>query len=70
MNKVPDFTLNFCCLEVKPEDVQEVYMGNVCQANQGQAPARQAALGAGKVIYNTAVIRYKKKRFTKDSRGA
>jgi acetyl-CoA C-acetyltransferase len=27
--------------------VQEVIMGNVLQANQGQAPARQAALGAG-----------------------
>lgn len=32
---------------VKPEYVQEVYMGNVCQANLGQAPARQAALAAG-----------------------
>uniref|UniRef100_A0A0N4XCT1 Acetyl-CoA acetyltransferase, mitochondrial (inferred by orthology to a human protein) n=1 Tax=Nippostrongylus brasiliensis TaxID=27835 RepID=A0A0N4XCT1_NIPBR len=32
---------------VKPENVQEVYMGQVCQANVGQAPARQAALGAG-----------------------
>lgn len=28
-------------------DVKEVYMGNVCQAGLGQAPARQAALGAG-----------------------
>lgn len=27
--------------------VQEVYMGNVVQACLGQAPARQAALGAG-----------------------
>lgn len=27
--------------------VDEVYFGNVCQANLGQAPARQAALGAG-----------------------
>ena len=27
--------------------VNEVYMGNVLQAGQGQAPARQAALGAG-----------------------
>jgi acetyl-CoA C-acetyltransferase len=27
--------------------VEEVYYGNVCQANVGQAPARQAALGAG-----------------------
>lgn len=28
-------------------DVEEVIMGNVIQANTGQAPARQAALGAG-----------------------
>lgn len=27
--------------------VQEVYMGNVLQAGIGQAPARQAAIGAG-----------------------
>ncbi|HMQ62955.1 MAG TPA: beta-ketoacyl synthase N-terminal-like domain-containing protein, partial [Flavilitoribacter sp.] len=27
--------------------VEEVFMGNVCSANLGQAPARQAALGAG-----------------------
>ena len=27
--------------------VQEVFMGNVCSAGLGQAPARQAALGAG-----------------------
>ena len=32
---------------VKPEDVQEAIMGNVLPAGQGQAPARQAALGAG-----------------------
>lgn len=32
---------------VKPEQVQEVFMGNVISANLGQAPARQAALGAG-----------------------
>ncbi|PAA90584.1 hypothetical protein BOX15_Mlig027172g2, partial [Macrostomum lignano] len=30
-----------------PSAVTEVYMGNVCQAAAGQAPARQAALGAG-----------------------
>ena len=30
-----------------PAEVQEVIMGNVCSANLGQAPARQAALGAG-----------------------
>ena len=32
---------------VSPEQVEEVYMGNVCQANIGQNPARQAALEAG-----------------------
>lgn len=32
---------------ISPESIDEVYMGNVCQANLGQAPARQAALGAG-----------------------
>jgi len=32
---------------VNPEQVEEVFMGNVCQANLGQAPARQAALAAG-----------------------
>eukprot|EP00252_Welwitschia_mirabilis_P023831 TRINITY_DN6850_c0_g1_i1.p1 TRINITY_DN6850_c0_g1~~TRINITY_DN6850_c0_g1_i1.p1 ORF type:complete len:401 (+),score=88.68 TRINITY_DN6850_c0_g1_i1:535-1737(+) len=32
---------------VKPELVQEVFFGNVLSANLGQAPARQAALGAG-----------------------
>lgn len=32
---------------VAKEVVDEVYFGNVCQANVGQAPARQAALGAG-----------------------
>ncbi len=32
---------------VNPSEVQEVFMGNVLQANLGQAPARQAALKAG-----------------------
>jgi len=32
---------------VEPGDIQEVIMGNVLSAGQGQAPARQAALGAG-----------------------
>lgn len=32
---------------VQPEWIQEVFMGNVLQAGVGQAPARQAALGAG-----------------------
>jgi acetyl-CoA C-acetyltransferase len=33
--------------KVKPEEVQEVIMGCVLPAGQGQAPARQASLGAG-----------------------
>ncbi|HVL37502.1 MAG TPA: acetyl-CoA C-acetyltransferase [Burkholderiales bacterium] len=33
--------------KLKPEAVQEVIMGCVLPAGQGQAPARQAALGAG-----------------------
>jgi acetyl-CoA C-acetyltransferase len=32
---------------IKPDDVQEVIMGNVLPAGQGQAPARQASLKAG-----------------------
>ena len=32
---------------LSPSQVQEVFMGNVCSANLGQAPARQAAIGAG-----------------------
>lgn len=32
---------------VQPDQVQEVIMGNVVSANLGQAPARQASLGAG-----------------------
>jgi len=33
--------------KLKPEEVQEVIMGCVLPAGQGQAPARQASLGAG-----------------------
>ncbi len=39
-----------CALEnsgVKPDQVQQVLMGNVLQAAIGQAPARQAGIGAG-----------------------
>jgi len=32
---------------IKPEDVQEVFMGNVISANLGQSPATQAAIYAG-----------------------
>jgi acetyl-CoA C-acetyltransferase len=33
--------------KLKPEEIEEVLMGCVLPAGQGQAPARQAALGAG-----------------------
>jgi len=33
--------------KLKPEKVDEVFMGNVLSAGQGQAPARQAARGSG-----------------------
>ncbi|SIS96288.1 acetyl-CoA C-acyltransferase [Belliella pelovolcani] len=36
---------------VDPKEVEEVMMGNVLSANLGQAPARQAAIGAG-IGYN------------------
>ncbi|MFK8058459.1 MAG: acetyl-CoA C-acyltransferase, partial [Polaribacter sp.] len=34
-------------INLSPENVQEVFMGNVVSAGLGQAPARQAAIGAG-----------------------
>ena len=34
-------------INLDPTSVQEVFMGNVLQAGEGQAPARQAALAAG-----------------------
>ena len=34
-------------VSLDPAKVEEVYMGNVLSANLGQAPARQAAIGAG-----------------------
>lgn len=34
-------------ISLDPKNVQEIYMGNVLQAGEGQAPARQVALGAG-----------------------
>src|SRR5262249_51701493 len=33
--------------ERSPEEIEQVWMGNVLQAGIGQAPARQASLGAG-----------------------
>ncbi|MBW7674624.1 acetyl-CoA C-acyltransferase [Chryseobacterium chendengshani] len=34
-------------INLDPKNVDEVYMGNVLQAGEGQSPARQVALGAG-----------------------
>ena len=39
---------------VSGDDIDEVFFGNVVQANNGQAPARQAALGAGVTDYAPA----------------
>ena len=42
--------LTFCDVfsaGIAPDQVNEVYMGNVLQGFQGQAPCRQATLGAG-----------------------
>lgn len=35
---------------IAASDVNEVYMGNVCAAGLGQAPARQAAIFGGKFV--------------------
>ncbi|RUS16152.1 Thiolase, N-terminal domain-containing protein [Endogone sp. FLAS-F59071] len=32
---------------ISPDQVEEIYVGNVLQANQGQSPARQVVIGAG-----------------------
>lgn len=36
---------------IKPEQVEEIYMGNVVQAGVGQSPARQVGIGAGCVVF-------------------
>jgi len=41
--------------ELTPEDVQQVNLGCVLTAGQGQAPARQAALGAGCPVSTGAI---------------
>ena len=38
-------------INLDPGLVEEIYMGNVLQAGEGQAPARQVALGAGLSIH-------------------
>jgi len=40
--------------QVKPEDVDEVILGQILQAGQGQNPARQAAINAGVPVEKTA----------------
>jgi acetyl-CoA C-acetyltransferase len=40
---------------VQPEDIDQVYMGSVLTAGVGQAPARQATLGAGCPVSTGAV---------------
>jgi acetyl-CoA C-acetyltransferase len=54
LSTMPATQLGACALKgalhhagLSPQDVQEVIMGQVIQAGAGQAPARQAALGAG-----------------------
>lgn len=41
-------------INLDPALVQEVYIGNVLQAGEGQSPARQVALGAGMPVSATA----------------
>jgi len=36
---------------IQPEQVEDVYMGNVVSSNVGQAPARQAMLAAGSPFF-------------------
>lgn len=50
--------LMFLCLGITPEEVKEVYMGNVLQAGEGQAPTRQALLGAGMttLVYSIFIL--------------
>lgn len=40
---------------IRPEKVEQVFMGNVLQAGQGQNPARQAAANAGISQYTPAM---------------
>ena len=52
-NKCLDGNAGFCTVPFLPfigisnDAVDEVYMGNVCQAMSGQAPTRQAMIFAG-----------------------
>jgi Acetyl-CoA acetyltransferase len=46
--------------KVDPNSIDEVIMGNVLSAGQGQAPARQAAIKAGCQIYRSLLSTEKK----------
>lgn len=52
---------------IPPEEVKEVYMGNVLQAGQGQAPTRQALLGAGTTAVQKDVVRQHARAHTKST---
>ena len=47
MNKTWKRGFVFVIKGIPKEEVKEAYMGNVLQGGEGQAPTRQAALGAG-----------------------
>jgi len=54
--------------KLRADEVQEVIMGCVLPAGQGQAPARQAALGAGLPLATGALEGAAAPRFGGDSR--
>ena len=55
---------------MKAEQVQEVIMGCVLPAGQGQAPARQASLGAGLPLVDALHDRQQDVRFGHEGRDA
>lgn len=53
---------------IPPEEVKEVYMGNVLQAGEGQAPTRQALLGAGTTVVQKGIAQHLSNKHTNMSR--
>lgn len=45
---------------ISKDEIQEVFMGNVCQGGVGQAPARQATIFAGELVnyYNYSALTF------------
>jgi len=45
---------------ISKDEIQEVFMGNVCQGGVGQAPARQATIFAGELVkyYNCYALTF------------